>query len=247
MKAKFKSKCQYKDKNFGRIIFITICFIGIFTFFLLSKFNGNIKENLLNISESEIKRVTYSLITEKINNSVLNKNTLDDILIISKNKKDEILYVSFNLDKAYKVLDNVSNILTNSLKSLENGSIAIGYLDPKMSHKAGGLILNIPLGNSLNNNLFFNLGPKIPLKVNFIGSILTNLETKITNYGLNNALVEVFVYIEFSHNIVGPFGNREINFKYDAIIASMMIEGEVPSFYNGVIESSSNPLIKNLD
>lgn len=247
MKAKFKTKCQYKNKNHGRIIFITITFIGIFTFFLLTKFNKNLKNTLLNISESEIKRITYSIITDRLNNSVLNKDTLKDILIITKNKNDEILYVNFNLDKAYKVLDNVSSILTNSLKNLENGSINISYLDKEMSHNANGLILNIPIGTGLKNNLFYNLGPKIPLKINFIGSVLTNLETKVTNYGLNNALVEVFVYVEFSNNIIGPFGSREINFKYDAVIASMMIEGEVPSFYNGVIESTSNPLVKSLN
>ena len=37
-----------------------------------------------------------------------------------------------------------------------------------------------------------------------------------------------------------PFNIKDIEFEYDAVIASMMIEGEVPSFYNGSIEKSSN-------
>ena len=69
---------------------------------------------------------------------------------------------------------------------------------------------------------------------------MTNLRTKVTNYGLNNALVEVYVYVEFSNQIITPFKKQEMKLEYDAVIASMMIEGEVPSFYNGTIEKESS-------
>ncbi|MBE6154578.1 MAG: sporulation protein YunB [Firmicutes bacterium] len=240
MKNSFKSKCKHNNKILSIIVFITILFVISFTFFLLQNFNKKTNNNLIEITSAEINKVIYSFITDKLNNSILNTETLSDVLIINKNKNDEILYVDFDLDKAYKILDNVSNTLTSSLKKIENGEISVKYYDDLLSHNSNSLILSIPIGNILNSVYFYNLGPKIPVKINFVGSVLTNLETKVTNYGLNNALVEMFVYIEFHTNIIAPFKTEELILKYDAVIASMMIEGKVPSFYNGVLESKSN-------
>jgi len=249
MKYVFKSKCKhdYNFKILSKINFLTFVLIIMFTFFLLISFNKNVSGNLINISSLELNRVINVLITDKINNKILNKDTLKDILIINKNNKDEILYVDFDLDKAYKTLDTVSNILTNSFNNMENGNVSIAYLDKEFSHQTNGMILNIPLGSTLNSLYFYNLGPKIPVRINFVGTVLTNLQTKVTNYGLNNALVEVFVYIEFSCDIIAPFKTESVKLKYDAVIASMMIEGEVPNFYNGSIEKSSNIYSKNIN
>ncbi len=247
MKNSFKSKCNHNKKVLGKIVFLTFILIILVTFFLLYKFNKNINKNLMMISEAETEKVTYNIITSKITNSLINKESVKDILIINKNNDGEILFVDFDLDKAYKLLDSVSLVLTDTISSLENGNIDIAYLNKDLTHKTNGIILNIPVGSVLNSNYFYNLGPKIPVKINYIGSVLTNLETKVTNYGLNNALVELFIYVEFHSEIVLPFRTKDIEIKYNAVVASMMIEGEVPSFYNGVIEKSSDIFTQNID
>lgn len=247
MKSVFKSKNNSNNKVLSKILLFTFVLILLFTFFLLNKFNNNIANNLIKISESEINRVTNRFITDRINNEVLNKSTINDILIINKNKNDEIVYIDFDLDKAYKVLDNVSDILTDSFKRLDDGLIDVAYQDDYLSHKVNGIFLNVPIGSTLASNYFYNLGPKIPVKINFIGSVLTNLVTKVTDYGLNNALVEVFVYIEFKSDIIMPFKTKELKLKYDAVIASAMIEGKVPNMYNGSIERQSKVYTKNID
>lgn len=246
MKYVFKSKRNTKV-NLSIVIFITVLLISLTTYFLLKKFNTNINNNLIRISSGEIKKMTYSLITDKINNSIINTETIKDILVINKNNKDEILFVDFNLDKAYKLLDNVSGVLTTSFKEMENGEIEVSYLDKSLSHLANGFVLSVPFGSALKTNYFYNLGPKLPVKINFIGSVLTNLKTKVTNYGLNNALVEVYVYIEIESEIMTPFKAKEIKLEYDAIIASLMIEGEVPSFYNGTLENTSSLYSKRVE
>lgn len=248
MKMIFKTKCKSNNyKILSKILFFTFIFILALTFFFLNNFSKKISNNIIQISEAEINKVTYRFITDRINNNLLNKDTLNDILVITRNKNDEILYVDFNLDKAYKVLDNVSNVLTASFDEMEHGEIELAYYDKHLSHQINGLTLSIPIGSVVNSSYFYNLGPKLPVKVNFVGSVLTNLQTKITNYGLNNALVEVFVYIEFHNQIMAPFVTKDLTFKYDAIIASMMIEGQVPSFYNGTITKSSDIYSENVN
>ena len=84
-------------------------------------FNKKISHNLIEITSLELEKMIYMTITDEINHDILNKEALKDILIITKNKTDEILYVDFDLDKAYQVLDDVSNILVSSYKHMEDG------------------------------------------------------------------------------------------------------------------------------
>lgn len=240
MRTNFKSTRKYHGKFLSKIILMTTILVLLFTIFLLSKFTKNLNKTLIDISASEITRVTERFITERLNSSIFNNTKLEDILILEKNSQEEIIYVDFNLEKAYQVLDEVSNVLTNSLDNLDSGNVSVAYLDEELSHELGSMVLSIPIGNSFNNLYFYNFGPRIPVRINFIGSVLTNLKTKVTDYGLNNALVELFVYIEFKTQIMSPFDTQEITLNYDAVIASMMIEGEVPSLYGGTIEKSSN-------
>ncbi len=247
MKNGFKSTRLYHGKLLSKIIFVTIILVILFTFFLLSKFTSHLNHSLIQISTNEVTRVTYSFITDKINSSVFNHTNLEDILILEKNNQDEILYVDFNLEQAYLVLDQVSNILINSFDELNSGNVSVAYLDEELSHELGSMVLSIPVGNSFQNMYFYNFGPKVPVRINFIGSVLTNLKTKVTDYGLNNALVELFVYIEFKTQIMSPFDIEEVTLKYDAVIASMMIEGEVPNFYGGTIERESSIYTKEIE
>ena len=246
MRNRFKSKHLSHGKKLNKIIFITIILIFLFTFFLLSNFVQQMDHSLIQISTNEISRVTYRFITDELNGSVFNETNLDHILILEQNQQGEILYVDFNLDQAYQVLDQVSSILTHSFDQLESGNVSVQYLDSDLSHELGSMVLSIPIGNSFKHMYFYNFGPRIPVRINFVGSVLTNLKTKVTDYGLNNALVELFVYIEFKTQILTPFDVEEITLKYDAVLASMMIEGKVPSVYGGVIEKDSTIYSKDI-
>lgn len=246
MRNSFKSTRLYHGK-LSKIIFVTIILIVLFTIFLLSKFVHHLDKSLVDISTNEITRVTYRFITDELNHNIFNDQNLEDILILEKNDSGEILYVDFNLDQAYQVLDQVSLVLTNSFDELESGNVSVAYLDSELSHELGSMFLSIPIGNSFEHLYFYNLGPRIPVRINFIGSVLTNLKTKVTDYGFNNALVELFVYIEFKTQIMSPFEVEEVTLQYDAVIASMMIEGEVPQFYGGTIEKESSIFTKDIE
>ena len=239
MKNKFKSNKQINNK-LDKIFILTIILILIITFSLLKKFTWQMDKNLEIISENELKRVTYNFLSEKVSYNIFNKDTLKDILIITKNSEGKILYVDFNLDIAYKLLADVSDILSEAFKNIAHGSLDAIYYDSALSSKSNNMILSIPFGSILNSTFFYNIGPRIPVSINFIGSILTNLETKITNYGLNNALVEVFINIKFSNQIITPFKEKNFDVNYNTLIASMMIEGAVPNVYDGLIKKSSN-------
>ena len=48
------------------------------------------------------------------------------------------------------------------------------------------------MGIITNNALLSNLGPKVPVKINLVGNVISNVGTKVENYGINSIMVEVY-------------------------------------------------------
>ena len=95
------------------------------------------------------------------------------------------------------------------------------------------------LGDNFFGNKVFNIETKIPLRISFIGNVYTSISTKIKNYGLNSAYLEVIVKVEVKEKIVMPTTNTECVIKDDYPIALKIIQGKIPNYYNGEFESNS--------
>jgi len=231
----------YKRKNrITNIIIVVVVLVIITTTFLFSVFNKKINPKLIEISEQNLNKITYGVIMDYLDSEILNQEYLDNILIITKNKNSEIMTVDFNLEQAYEILSEITRRLQENLKELESGKIKIDYYDSYLSRGQNGLVLSIPIGVASNNVYFSNLGPKVPVKIRFIGTLLTNIKTKITNYGMNNALVELYAYIIITEEVTTPVTFKELKTEYDVLIAAKMINGRVPSIYGGTLESESS-------
>ena len=92
-----------------------------------------------------------------------------------------------------------------------------------------------------------NLGPSIYVPINFVGSVLTNIKTKITDYGINNALVEIYVTVVLDTNLISPVVEKSNKINYDVLVASTVVNGRVPEVYGGLIQSKSNSLTKQIE
>ena len=86
-------------------------------------------------------------------------------------------------------------------------------------------------GVVFDNIILANIGPKIPVKLNMIGDILTNINTKVTDYGINNAVVEIIVDVEVYEQVILPFTTKRITINTDIPIAVKLIQGEIPSYF----------------
>ena len=82
--------------------------------------------------------------------------------------------------------------------------------------------------------------PKITVKINYTDALLTNIYTKITNYGMNNALVEAYIKISIEGQIITPITKNAEKIDYDMLISSKIINGRVPLYYGGYISTSSS-------
>lgn len=230
-----------KNYRISRIIILIIILIFFFTYTLYSIYNKKITPKIIDVAEMKLQKFTESFLSNNIGYDILNDEIIKDILVINKNNDGEILYVDYNLDQAYLVLDIVTKKLDSLINDLENGQVE-NLDDANIENSKYGLVMKIPMFIASDYALMANMGPTIYLKINFTGSILTNIKSKITNYGMNNALVELYVTIKINEELMAPVVNKTLNIEYDVLIASQVINGRIPEYYGGLITGTSNIL-----
>lgn len=233
--TKFKKRKKYK---ISKVVILDIALIFFFTYILFSGYSKFVSKRLIDVAYVKLNEFMDYFLSNNINYDLFKGDNLKDIIVINKNSDGEILYVSYDMDKSYKVLDLVTKELEDNINDLENGNVSNTQ---NISGGKNGILLKLPMFIG-NNAIISNLGPKIYVPINFVGSILTNLKTKITDYGINNALVEIYVTVKLSTNIISPTSSKVEVIDYDVLIASVVVNGRVPSIYGGLIQSKSSGL-----
>lgn len=224
------------------LIFIVFFCVIINTFILFDIYSKKVTEKSVIIIQKKLDKIIYQFFTDLITDDVINMNSTNDLLTINKNSNGEIVSVNYNLEKTYKLLTKTSSVIKKALVDLENGKIDVVDCDNYLENNKNGLVLNIPLFLSSNNIFLNNIGPRIPIVINFNGALLTNVKTKVTNYGFNNALLEIYITVEMEKLVITPVRKDEGKFYYDILIGAVVVNGSVPNFYGGSYESNSKIL-----
>ena len=93
------------------------------------------------------------------------------------------------------------------------------------------IVDEIPLGVIFDNPLIRNFGPKIQIRVDIVGDVLSELETEVKPYGINNALVEVRVKLYANARVILPITTKEINIINVIPLSINIINGSIPEAY----------------
>lgn len=227
-------------KNIKFNIFITIIIICfIVSIFVLNIFSNTVLPIFMDYTVSKMKNISTTLINNTISSELANLKSIDEMIIVTKGSDDEIQMIDFNSVIVNKVLTSVTNNLLSSLKKIENDTT----LFDSDSHKySNGIVYEVPLGVVSNNIFLSNLGPKIPVKLNVIGDIFTNINTEIKEYGINNALVKISIDVSLNEKIVIPFILKTVNVSVSVPISLKLIQGNIPIYYGNGFSRNSNIL-----
>ena len=235
-----RKKYLFKAKKIrkSQLVILTVIFFFIGLFFTFRWIQYKVSPILLNYAELEVK---------KLASIVINKAMSKHLFIITKNDQGEIKTIDFNPIIVNKILTLTTNTVQINLRYIEQGHIdlldlpdnaLIEYDQEKLKH---GIIYEIPSGVLFNNVFLSNIGPKIPVKLSLVGDILSNVNTKVTNYGINNALIEVNVNLELTEQVILPFISKQVKVSIDIPVALKLIQGTVPNYYlNGIHQNSAS-------
>ena len=211
---------KYKKKTFGtylsrELIMIIIAFImALITINLVyKKFNATI----MPIAESKARKY----LTEIINNATNNIKFDSDLFTIEKNSNNEIKMITYNSYEARKLVNQITYNIEDSFNEME--SVFDGH--DKF------IVDEIPLGAIFKNPLIRNFGPKIQIRIDIVGDVLSELETEVKPYGINNALVEVRVKLNANARVILPITSKEISVINVIPISINIVNGSIPEAY----------------
>ena len=241
-----RKKIVIKKINLLIFSFVLVFIIIILLFKII---NERINPILFDYATLESRKFASIIINKAIEKNVATDLVIEDLYIVSKKENNEITSVDFNPAIVNKVLTKVTSSVQMNLKNLEEGNLdlleasddVLIYYDKENLKK--WIIFRIPSGIVFNNSLLTNIGPKIPVRFTLVGDVLSGINTKVTNYGINNALLEVSVNIKLTLKVILPISTKEVNVETNVPIAIKMIQGNVPNYYsNGLNSNFSIPL-----
>lgn len=219
-------------------IYFIICLFIFCLYLLLSFFSKKMTPIMLSYAESKATKLATLLITQAVNGEVFHTMDVDDLVVTNKDSNGIIKEVDINPIYANKLLNMITNYVQEYIEKVENGDIdSLGVSDTIFSsydiHKLKqGIIYEIPSGVIFDNSLLSNLGPKIPVRINLIGDVETDIKTEITNYGINNVFFKVIAYVEVKMKVLLPFASSSLVASTNIPLVMKIIGGDVPDFYN---------------
>ena len=215
-----KLKERLKRKYYILITFLISLFLFIIIFSLYSK---KLNPKLNDYIDFLVKDEIYKKVI-KSNNFITNEE-VNDILYIDKNKSNEIVYLDYDIDKTYKLLNK--------------------YIESLKKDNSKSKILTVPFFIASDNIIISSLGPKIKFKYEIIDNVKGKIKTKVTDFGVNNALVEMYFELEIGYLVVIPMNKIESVLKTEILISSKIINGKIPTFYGKKIFKESSVSTSN--
>lgn len=224
---RFKTK-SVKAKHNELLILLIIIIILLF----LKFYNKNITKKILDIASTKIEEVTNLYIK---NNIVPESVDIEKLININKNAKGEILYVDIDTNYANQIMVSV-------IKKIQNNIFELDINDSLLKKYKGNAYLKVPLFLADDGALINNLGPKIPVKLSFYEHAFGNIEVELLDYGINNAIIKIYLEVMLEQKIYIPYKEEKLNKKFSLLIGSKIITGTVPNIYGGSIYKSSSDL-----
>lgn len=200
---------------------------------LLDTVGKKVSNQMVDISKIIIKDVIINTVNSNIRSDTLKKYNINDLIEINYRDK-KVSDVDYNLENTYDVLIDIKSSVMRMIPLYDFSSYSYN-----VRLYSNFMILEMPFYNYSSNLLLANLGPKISAKINYIRYVNGSVKTKIKTYGINSLQVELYLNIEVSSEIVVPFIKEENITSMDILVASKIVQGEIPSIYNGLYESES--------
>lgn len=213
------------------------------SFFFLFLLGERVNPILVNYLSSEVERITSNVVDSTIND-LLTQEINDSLFFITKNDKNEVEMIDYNTEKVNLLLKKINQSIYSKLYNLEEGNINQLFLSSSLTgidyrFIDSGIVCEIPLGSLSGNGFLANLGPIVPVKMSFLGQVSSNLKTKVTSYGINNLLLEIYIHVEIKEKISLPKSSEVATVKIEAPLSLKIISGVVPNYYGGIIDKSS--------
>ena len=154
--------------------------------------------------------------------------------IVNKKAKESIENIDYN-DLITIVRDNDGNItmIKANVISINRISAALTIDIQEALESEEQTIIDIPLGSITGEQIFSNMGPKIPIKIIPSGLVTTDFKSEFIEAGINQTIHRIYLYTVCRVNIITPIKTISNDISNEVMVAESVIVGPVPdSYYN---------------
>ncbi len=243
----FKKLDKFKKLNKSKLIIVVILLIIFSTLYILKFLNSKLTPILFDYASLESRKLASIVINNAISKNVTENIDIDELFIITRDLNQEIKTIDFNPITVNKILTKVTNSIQVNLKYIEKGKVELLDLDKEdlidydMDNLKKGIIYEIPSGVIFGSSFLANIGPLIPVKLSLVGDIVSYINTKVTDYGINNAVVEINIVLNLTEQVILPFTTSKIEISSSVPVAIKLVQGSVPNYYlNGINQNSAS-------
>lgn len=186
----------------------------------------------------EVERLTNNIVSREVSRIMVESNH-NSLLNIEKGN-GVIENISYNTKEINLLTDKISKDVHKKLLNLEAGDVEESFLvdstrGGRFKHIKDGILCDVSLGSVKGSTLFSNIGPKIPIRLTFIGQVNTDVDVKVREYGINNVIIEVDVIVKVTEHASMPLTSKKKEIVVREPISIELIKGEIPDYYNGVV------------
>ena len=200
------------------IIFIVLAVIMAIV--IIGLFSKRANEVIIPMAEAKLRKIVATLINESTKDIIFDK----ELFTLNKDESGEIKMVSYNSYEVTKLINEVTGNIESRLDKIHN--------EDDLEEELGKYIIQeVPFGSIFGNSFLRGLGPKIKIKSEMVGSIISNIETEVKPYGINNAYVETRIFLEVSAKIYLPFVTKDVKISNVIPISMNIVQGSVPQGY----------------
>ena len=230
MKKKMRLKRNLLIKLTKKDTILIVAFLVLLIVSLIFKYiNTKIVPPLEVYAENEVKKISSLIISDAIESISFSEEETMSFFNTLTNKSDEVISVDFNTAKINKSLVKLNKAVYKDLKSFENGR----YKLEDTEIETEDLIYKIPLGYITGNYTLSNIGPKVPLKAKVIGSVVSNIKTEVSSYGINNSLLKVYIDVTVNMRFMLPLISKDVLVNNSIPLVVKIIQGKIPNVYGG--------------
>ena len=190
-------------------ILVIITILIIFNLFLYI-FDSRVLPNVLIKSESMVQAKAEDIINTTSMNIFNEKFNYGEMIIINKDNEGNINLIQANTVRLNELSSKISLKCNEELQ------------------KMGEVGIDVPVGWLTEKSIFYNLGPKINVKVEPIGNISINYESKFESAGINQTRHKIYLNISVTVRTIVPLHSQEIEVNCEVPVAETIVVGKIP-------------------
>ena len=223
-----------RGTNWAVLLMVSLFIMIIISLYVI---NMRLMPIYLDYAEVQTGKIASYVVSKAINSRTSSVLDVNEIIVPIESENETMIQTKFNTEIINQVRAETQSLVKEYLEQAENGELShlpnldnVEY-DVGRMEAGDGIVFFVPLGQAANIPIIGNLGPKIPIRFHIIGNVQSNVETKISEFGINNAMVEVDIQLEVKVQIIVPFASKAASVEQRIPVAMGLVQGAVPHIY----------------